>query len=71
LWEHLGEITVPVVVIGGADAGDDLPAKLAPAIAELLGDGRFDARHELDHFGPFTAPATVAAIVAEAAADWR
>jgi pimeloyl-ACP methyl ester carboxylesterase len=63
-WERLTHIAVPTVVVAGP--GDGGPADSAPAIADRLPHGQFELHAELDHFGPFTSPDRVAAIVRSA-----
>ncbi len=62
LWDALPRIEVPVVVIGSGEA--DGPAQIARPIAERLPDARFVSLPEQTHFGPFSHPAEVAAVVA-------
>ena len=59
VWDRLGEVTVPVTVVAGSEAGDD-PALLAPRVAERIPGGRYESHPELDHFGPFVDPPAVA-----------
>lgn len=61
-WEVLGEIQVPVWVVAGAPHPDQ-PSGLAAAIAERLGNARYLQFDHMDHFGPMTHPAEVAALV--------
>ena len=66
IWEHLGELEVPVVVACG---GTDAPtAALAATIAGLLPGGSVERFDDLDHFGPMTAPGRVGAAIASALA---
>jgi pimeloyl-ACP methyl ester carboxylesterase len=60
-FEHLGEVACPVVVAcGGEPSG---PASFAAAVADALPRGRLERREHLGHFGPFEAPAELAAAV--------
>jgi pimeloyl-ACP methyl ester carboxylesterase len=61
-WDHLGQITVPVIVVCGMQLPMQ-PGSLSPTIAELLPHGRLDHRDHLSHFGPMTAPGEIAAII--------
>ncbi|MET0146908.1 MAG: alpha/beta hydrolase [Ilumatobacteraceae bacterium] len=63
-WDHLGEIQVPVVIAAGRI--DDPPSRIASSIAERLPRGRLVLDSSLDHFGPFTDPATMAGFVTDA-----
>jgi pimeloyl-ACP methyl ester carboxylesterase len=67
-WSRLDDIVVPVVVLAGAGGETGGPPGLAPLIADRLPNGRFERHDELDHFGPFTDPDRVGAIVRDAAA---
>lgn len=66
-WDLLGDITLPVTVIGGRGGdGDDVPAAIAGPIAERLPRGRYVLEPSLDHFGPFTDPERVAELIRDA-----
>ena len=58
-WQHLSEVTCPVVVLRGNDAVPTA-ATLAPLIASELPDGRVEAHDELGHFGPLENPGAMA-----------
>jgi pimeloyl-ACP methyl ester carboxylesterase len=66
-WTLLPEIATPTVIVAGTADADNGPTLLAPMIARQLPDGRYEGHPELDHFGPFTRPADVAAIIRSAA----
>lgn len=67
-WDHLGEITTPVLVISGRP--EELqPSMIARPVAELLANGRYLERPDLDHFGPMTHPTLVADLVASFLAE--
>jgi pimeloyl-ACP methyl ester carboxylesterase len=70
VWPLLSAIATPTVVVSGIDDGSP-PAKMAAAVAERLPQGTYAPHDELDHMGPFTHPADVAAIVADAVATFR
>jgi pimeloyl-ACP methyl ester carboxylesterase len=57
-FSRLGEIACPVVVAAGDEPG---PAMFAPAVAEVLPNGRLERFPQLGHFGPLEAPERVAA----------
>ena len=63
-WDALSSVHVPVVVISGRFA-DLQPSSFAEAVACRLPHGQFVLEGDLDHFGPFTHPARVAALVLE------
>ena len=63
LWELLATIETPTVVISGRVEADQ-PSRGAAAAAEQLPGGRYLEVPDLDHFGPFTEPARVAALAA-------
>jgi pimeloyl-ACP methyl ester carboxylesterase len=65
-YEHLGEVTCPVVVACGGEAFG--PAAWAPAIADALPHGRLERHPHLGHFGPLEAPARLAETIREFAA---
>jgi pimeloyl-ACP methyl ester carboxylesterase len=67
-WDRLGDIEVPVVVVAGR-VEEMQPSAMSEQIAALLPHGRYLPQPHLDHFGPMTQPAEVAAIVADAAAS--
>lgn len=65
-WDVLGEIAVPVWVVAGAPQPGQ-PSSLAAPIAERLGHGRYLQFDHMDHFGPMTHPAEIAALVGDLA----
>lgn len=58
-WDHLDEVSCPVVVARGADTQAG-PALTAPTIAERLPRGTLEEHPKLGHFGPLADPAGVA-----------
>jgi pimeloyl-ACP methyl ester carboxylesterase len=64
-WDHLREVEVPVVVAGG-HVEEAQPSAIAPRVAEELPAGRYVRFEHMDHFGPMTHPAEVAALIAGA-----
>jgi pimeloyl-ACP methyl ester carboxylesterase len=61
-WDVLGEIHTPVLVIAGrTDAM--APSQIAAGVAERLPNGHYAQVDVMDHFGPMTHPAEVAAMV--------
>lgn len=63
-WELLPAISVPTLVIGAHLDHPASPAAMARAVADRLAHGTFLHRDDLDHFGPFVDPATVADLIA-------
>lgn len=63
-FERLDEITAPVTV--GASGDGEMPAQLAPAVAERLPRGRLVRFDDLTHFAPLEDPALIAEAIAEA-----
>ncbi len=63
LWDLLPSIETPTVVISGRVEEDQASHGARPA-AEHLPNARYVEVPDLDHFGPFTDPARVAALVA-------
>lgn len=59
LFERLGEIDIPVTVVGSGDGGP--PATVAPAVADALAGGTPTSWPDHTHFGPFEDPARAAA----------
>lgn len=64
LWALVPTITTPTLVVGGHPADTNPPSLLAEPVAEMLPNGRY-LETDLDHFGPFVDPATVAGMVRE------
>jgi pimeloyl-ACP methyl ester carboxylesterase len=64
---RLAAIEVPVVIASGgnADEANDLPPKMAPQIAEALGNAVWEEHQWLSHFGPMEAPRTIANSIIE------
>jgi pimeloyl-ACP methyl ester carboxylesterase len=62
-WADLPEIRTEVLVIAGAVEAMQ-PSMIAEQVADRLPNGRYLQRDDLDHFGPMTHPADVAALVA-------
>ena len=59
-FEHLGEVTCPVIVVRG-EMADFSPAAIAVPAAEALPHGELVAHNELSHFGPMENPTGLAA----------
>lgn len=64
-FARLEAITMPAVVVAGADTGDvhAIPAQMAKPIADALGNARYVVAEGLGHFGPMEAPSDVAQMV--------
>jgi pimeloyl-ACP methyl ester carboxylesterase len=62
LWERLPRIGIETVVLGGRPEATNPPSLFAEPVADRLPAGRY-VETALDHFGPFTHPAAVAALV--------
>ena len=62
-WDRLGEISTPVLVISGRPE-EMQPSMIARSVAEMLPNGQYLERTDLDHFGPMTHPDVVADLVA-------
>jgi pimeloyl-ACP methyl ester carboxylesterase len=67
-WDSLDGVPIPIVVAAGP-AEDMRPSMVAPLVAAEAVDGRFVLAESMDHFGPMTQPAEVAALIASLAAD--
>ena len=52
-----------VIACGGGAAGEEVPALVAPLVAEALGDARLEVYEHLSHFGPMEDPETIAASI--------
>jgi pimeloyl-ACP methyl ester carboxylesterase len=63
-WAHLDKIDCPVWVVSGIREPMQ-PSNFAGDIAERLPRGRYLEFDDLDHFGPMTHPARIAALVKE------
>lgn len=61
-WDHLGEVTCPVLVMAGSSE-EGGPGAIARQVAERIPGGRFHEFPALGHFGPLQDPAAVAAVV--------
>lgn len=61
-FSRLAAVRVPSLVASGGntDAANDLPPKVAPMIAEALGNGTWEEHPWVSHFGPMEAPRTIA-----------
>jgi pimeloyl-ACP methyl ester carboxylesterase len=64
VFERLGEVEAPIVVVGSGDG--EGPSQLAPSIAENLRNGRADGWPDRSHFGPFEDPGRTAEAIIEA-----
>jgi pimeloyl-ACP methyl ester carboxylesterase len=62
-WDHLGSIDTPVVVVAGR-VEEMQPSAVAELVADQLPNGRFVLEAHMDHFGPMTHTAEVAALIA-------
>ena len=58
-YDHLGEVTCPVVVVRGRIDGAG-PSAFAQAVSDALPDGRVEDHPELGHFGPLEDPKLMA-----------
>ncbi len=58
LFPHLGEIDIPVTVVGSGDGGP--PSLIAAAVTDALARGRLSRWPDHTHFGPFEDPARAA-----------
>lgn len=67
-WDSLAGLRTPIVVVAGPPE-DMRPSMVAPLVASEAIDGRFVLEDRMDHFGPMTHPADVAALIASLAAD--
>jgi pimeloyl-ACP methyl ester carboxylesterase len=63
-WDRLGAIEAPVVVVGGV-VEEMRPSAIAELVAAELPRGRYVLEAHMDHFGPMTHTAEVAALVAD------
>ncbi len=66
-WSVLDAVTCPVTVVRGTTEGFG-PAAMSEPVASRLPHGRLEAHDDLDHFGPMTAPAAIAASILAALA---
>jgi pimeloyl-ACP methyl ester carboxylesterase len=66
LFDHLGDVRVPVTVAVSGDGGG--PAQVAPLIADALPHGHLERFPHLTHFGPMEDPAGIAAAIGSALA---
>ncbi len=64
LWDNLAHIDLRVDVIAGV-VEEHQPSNFAESVATRLPSGSYTQVPTMNHFGPFTAPAEVAAIVDE------
>lgn len=58
VYDRLGEVDIPVTVVGSGDGMP--PARVAPAVAAALPRGVFTPWPDRSHFGPFEDPARAA-----------
>jgi pimeloyl-ACP methyl ester carboxylesterase len=63
-WDRLGAVDTPVVVVAGR-VEDMQPSAVAALVAEELPRGHFVLEAHMDHFGPMTHTAEVAALIAD------
>ena len=61
-WEDLPTINTEVLVIAGV-LQPRQPSMVAEPVADRLPNGRYVQRNDLDHFGPMTHPAEIAALI--------
>ena len=61
-WDDLGRVDAPVIVVGGV-VEEMQPSAVAELVAAELPDGRYVLEPHMDHFGPMTHTAEVAALV--------
>ena len=61
-WDVLPEIMSDVLIVAGV-VQPMQPSRIAEGVAQRLPNGRYLQRNDLDHFGPMTHPAEIAAIV--------
>ncbi|MEZ5246374.1 MAG: alpha/beta hydrolase [Acidimicrobiales bacterium] len=59
LFDHLGEVSIPVTVVGSGDGAP--PATVAPLLVDALPAGTFTPWPDRTHFGPFEDPDRAAA----------
>lgn len=66
-FDRLAGIELPARVVAGASINEAnaLPPRVAPLVAEALGNGRWVAHDGLTHFGPMEAPAEMARSIIE------
>ena len=64
-WEHLGEVRVPVTVLGGQESIDPV-GRLVEDVARRIPRGAALRVEGVGHFGPFEAPGRVADLAAAA-----
>lgn len=64
LFAHLGDITIPVTVVGSGDGMP--PALVAPDVAAALPNGTLAGWPDRSHFGPLEDPRRAAAEILEA-----
>jgi pimeloyl-ACP methyl ester carboxylesterase len=64
MWDALPEISTPVLVLAGR-VEQMQPSAISSSIAELLPNGFYLERADLDHFGPMTHPSEIAQLIAE------
>ncbi|HEY5662736.1 MAG TPA: alpha/beta hydrolase [Ilumatobacter sp.] len=64
LWEVLGEVTTPTVVLGG-HVEEAQPSAASRTIADRLPAGRYVLLDHQTHFGPFSHPDELVRLIAE------
>jgi len=64
VWDTLGSIGTPVVVVGGV-VQESQPSAVSELVAAELPNGRYVLEDHMDHFGPMTHTAEVAALIAQ------
>lgn len=65
VWDHLGEVRCPVMVLGGGDPRDPV-SRIIEEVARHLPRGGARRCEDLSHFGPFEDPLGVGRVAAEA-----
>ena len=60
-FDHLAEVSCPVVVVSGADVPG--PAMVAGPIVDALPQGRLVPRSDMSHFGPLEQPGEIASMI--------
>jgi pimeloyl-ACP methyl ester carboxylesterase len=63
----LGDLSVSTVVAAGGDSDEAhaIPARVAPLVADALGDATLERHDVLSHFGPMQAPKAMAKSIAD------
>ena len=63
-WDRLGAVDAPVIVVGGV-VEEMRPSAVAELAAAELPHGRYVLEGHMDHFGPMTHTAEIAALIAD------